>query len=141
MIAMRADEKDIFLTDRQVEVLKLKKKGMSQADIARKMKTTRGNICIIEGTANKNIAKAKNTMKLFKALEAPVWVTVPAGKDLYEIPEMIFKEADKKGIKVLIDSAMVIVKIKTELPDKVHRRVTLDDIDISADELGNVTVY
>jgi Tfx family DNA-binding protein len=138
---MRADEKDIFLTDKQVEILKLKKKGLSQADIARKLKTTRGNICIIEGTALKNIEKAKNTLKLFKTLEAPVWVTIPAGVDLYEVPEMIFKEADRKRIKVVVDAAMVIVKIKTELPEKIRGRITLDDVDISADEFGNLTVY
>ncbi len=141
MVAMRSDEKDIFLTDKQIEILKLKKKGLSQADIARKLKTTRGNICIIEGTAQKNIEKAKNTLKLFKTLEAPVWVTIASGMDLYEVPAMLFKEADKKRIKVAVDAAMVIVKIKTEVPDKVRGRITLDDIDISSDEAGNITVY
>jgi HTH-type transcriptional regulator, fmd operon transcriptional regulator len=141
MVAMRSDEKDIFLTDKQIEILKLKKKGLSQADIARKLKTTRGNICIIEGTAQKNIEKAKNTLKLFKTLEAPVWVTVASGMDIYDVPGLLFKEADKKHIKVAIDSAMVIVKIKTEVPDKVRGRITLNEIDISSDEVGNITVY
>ncbi len=141
MVAMRSDEKDIFLTDKQIEILKLKKKGLSQADIARKLKTTRGNICIIEGTAQKNIVKAKNTLKLYKTLEAPVWVTISSGMDLYEVPAMLFKEADKKRIKVAVDAAMVIVKIKTEVPEKVRGRITLNEIDISSDEAGNITVY
>jgi HTH-type transcriptional regulator, fmd operon transcriptional regulator len=141
MVAMRSDEKDIFLTDKQIEILKLKKKGLSQADIARKLKTTRGNICIIEGTAQKNIEKAKNTLKLFKTLEAPVWVTIASGMDIYDVPGLLFREADKKHIKVAVDSAMVIVKIKTEVPDKVRGRITLNEIDISSDEAGNITVY
>ena len=141
MVAMRSDEKDIFLTDKQIEILKLKKKGLSQADIARKLKTTRGNICIIVGTAQKNIEKAKNTLKLYKTLEAPVWVTIASGIDIYDVPGLLFKEADKKHIKVAVDSAMVIVKIKTEVPDKVRGRITLNDIDISSDEAGNITVY
>ncbi len=141
MVAMRSDEKDIFLTDKQIEILKLKKKGLSQADIARKLKTTRGNICIIEGTAQKNIEKAKNTLKLYKTLEAPVWVTIATGMDLYEVPAMLFKEADKKHIKVAVDAAMVIVKIKTEVPEKVRGRITLNEIDISSDDAGNITVY
>ncbi len=90
---MREDEKDTLLTGRQIEVLKLKRKGLSQADIARKLKTTRGNISTIENTALKNIEKAEKTLKLYRALEAPVWMTVPSGTDLYEIPQMIFKEA------------------------------------------------
>jgi HTH-type transcriptional regulator, fmd operon transcriptional regulator len=137
---MREDEKDLFLTDKQIEILKLKKKGMTQADIARSLKTTRGNICIIENTALKNIEKAKNTIKFYRAMEAPIWLTIPGGTDLYDIPEKIFKAADKKRIKISVDSAMVIVKLKTEAPDRINGRLTNDDIDISVDEHGNLTI-
>jgi HTH-type transcriptional regulator, fmd operon transcriptional regulator len=138
---MREDEKDTLLTGRQIEVLKLKRKGMSQADIARKLKTTRGNISTIETTAMKNIAKAEKTLKLYRALEAPVWMNIPTGTDLYEIPQMIFKEADRKKIKISIDSASVIVRLKANAPDRIEHRVTSGDINVSVDESGNVTIY
>ena len=137
---MREDEKDIFLTDKQIEILRLKKKGLSQADIARSFKTTRGNICIIENTALKNIEKAKNTLKFYKALEAPIWLTLPAGTDLYDIPEKLFKAADRKRIKIAIDSAMVVVKLKTEAAEKIHGRLTVDEIDVAVDDYGNICV-
>jgi HTH-type transcriptional regulator, fmd operon transcriptional regulator len=138
---MREDEKDTHLTGRQIEVLKLKRKGLSQADIARKLKTTRGNISTIETTAQKNIAKAEKTLKLYRALNAPVWITVPSGTDLYEIPQLIFKEADRRKIKISIDSATVIVRLKASAPDRIEHRVTSGDINISVDENGNVTIY
>ncbi|HEY3274707.1 MAG TPA: Tfx family DNA-binding protein [Methanocella sp.] len=138
---MREDEKDTLLTGRQIEVLKLKRKGLSQADIARKLKTTRGNISTIETTALKNIAKAEKTLKLYRALEAPVWMTVPGGTDLYEIPQMIFKEADRKKIKIGIDSATVIIRLKTNAPDRIAHRITTGDVSVSVDESGNVTIY
>jgi Tfx family DNA-binding protein len=138
---MREDEKDTLLTGRQIEVLKLKRKGFSQADIARKLKTTRGNISTIETTALKNIAKAEKTIKLYRALEAPVWMTVPSGTDLYEIPQMIFKEADRKKIKIGMDSATVIIRLKTDAPDRIAHRVTSGDVNVSVDEQGNVTIY
>jgi Tfx family DNA-binding protein len=137
---MREDEKSLFLTDKQIEILRMKKKGMSQADIARAFNTTRGNICIIENTALKNIEKAKNTIKFYRAMEAPIWLTVPGGTDLYDIPEIVFKAADKKRIKISVDSAMVIVKLKTEAADRIHGRLTNDDIDISVDAHGNLTI-
>ncbi|HTX43568.1 MAG TPA: Tfx family DNA-binding protein [Methanocella sp.] len=137
---MRADEKNLFLTDKQIEILRMKKKGMSQADIARAFKTTRGNICIIENTALKNIEKAKNTLKFYRAMEAPIWLTIPGGTDLYDIPEKVFKAADKKRIKIPIDSPAVIVKLKTEAADRIHGRLTNDDIDISVDIHGNMAV-
>ncbi len=137
---MRTDEKNLFLTDKQIEILKMKKKGMTQADIARALKTTRGNICIIENTALKNIEKARNTIKFYRAMESPIWLTIPGGTDLYDIPEMIFKAADKKRIKISVDSAMVIVKLKTEAADRIHGRLTNDDIGVSVDTHGNITI-
>jgi hypothetical protein len=137
---MGDDKKSMFLTDKQVEILRMKKKGMSQIEIARELKTTRGNICIIQKTALKNIEKAKQTIKFYRAMEAPVWVTIPAGTDLYSIPDKVFKAADRKRIKTSVDAAMIIVIVKTEALDKVHGRLTTDDIDISVDERGKVIV-
>jgi hypothetical protein len=133
-------KKSMFLTDKQVEILRMKKKGMSQADIARELKTTRGNICIIESTALKNVEKAKSTIKFYRAMEAPVWVNIPAGMDLYSIPEKVFKAADRKRIKISLDAAMIVVKVKTEALDRVHGRLTVDDIEISVDEHGKLAI-
>ncbi|CAJ36873.1 Tfx family DNA-binding protein [Methanocella arvoryzae] len=137
---MRADEKDMLLTSKQIEVLRMKKKGMTQAEIARQLKTTRGNICIIESTALKNVEKARNTLKFFKAMEAPVWITVAPGTDLYDVPPLVYKEADRKKIKIALDSAMIVVKLKTEAQDRIQHRVTVGEIDVSVDEQGNVNI-
>jgi HTH-type transcriptional regulator, fmd operon transcriptional regulator len=137
---MRKKESATFLTDRQVEILKMKKKGMTQADIAKIEKTTRGNICIIEKTALRNVERATNTIKLYKTLEAPVWLTIAVGTDLLDVPKMVFKAADKKRVKISIDSAMIIVKLKTQVPYKMHGRLITNEIDISADQHGNLTI-
>jgi len=137
---MREKENKTFLTDKQIAILKMKKKGMTQAAIARSKKTTRGNICIIEKTALRNVERANNTIKFYKALEAPIWLTVPLGTDLLDVPKMIFKAADKKHIKISIDSAMIIVKLKTQVPYKMHGRLITSEIDVSSDEHGNLTV-
>jgi Tfx family DNA-binding protein len=137
---MSERETKTFLTDKQIAILKMKKKGMSQADIARSKKTTRGNICIIEKTALRNIERANNTIKFYKALEAPISLTIPVGTDLYDIPKKIFKAADKKRIKISVDAAMIVVKLKTQVPYKMHGRLITNEIDISADEHGTLTI-
>lgn len=129
-----------FLTDRQVEILKMMKKGMKQSDIAKVKKTTRGNICIIEKTALRNVERANNTIKLYKTLQAPIWLTIPVGTDLLDIPKMIFNVADKKRVKIAIDSVMIVVKLKTEVPYKMHGRLITNEIDISANEHGDLTI-
>jgi Tfx family DNA-binding protein len=139
-IGMKEKENKTFLTDKQIAILKMKKEGMSQADIARIKKTTRGNVCIIEKSALRNIERANNTIKFYKALEAPISLTIPEGTDLYDIPKKIFEPADKKGIKISADGAMIVVKLKTELRHKMRGRLITDDIEISADENGNLTI-
>ncbi len=133
------DKKNMFLTERQVLVLKLKKNGMSQAEIARKLKTTRGNICTTEKLALKNVEKAKNTLKFYRAIESPANLTIPEGTDLYDVPEMVFDIADKKQIKML-DEATIIVKLKTEAADRLRGRLAIDNIDLSVDEHGNLII-
>ena len=127
---MREKENKTFLTDKQIAILKMKKKGMSQADIARSKKTTRGNICSIEKTALRNIERANNTIKFYKALEAPISLTIPVGTDLYDIPKKIFTAADKKRIKISVDAAMIVVKLKTQAPYKMRGRLITRGIGI-----------
>jgi Tfx family DNA-binding protein len=137
---MKRKDNETFLTDRQVEILTMRKKGLTQADIAKIKNTTRGNICIIEKTALRNVERANNTMKFYKTLEAPISLTIPVGTDLLDIPKMILKTADKKRIKISIDSAMIVVKLKTQVPYKMHGRLVTNEIDVSADEHGNLII-
>jgi hypothetical protein len=137
---MKRKDNETFLTDRQVEILTMRKKGMTKAQIAKIKKTTRGNICIIEKTALRNVERANNTIKFYKTLEAPISLTIPVGTDLLDIPKVIFKAADKKRIKISIDSAMIVVKLKTQVPYKMHGRLVTNEIDVSADEHGNLII-
>jgi len=137
---MKRKDNETFLTDRQVEILTMRKKGLTQADIAKIKNTTRGNICIIEKTALRNVERANNTIKFYKTLEAPISLTIPVGTDLLDIPKMILKTADKKRIKISIDSAMIVVKLKTQVPYKMHGRLVTNEIDVSADEHGNLII-
>jgi Tfx family DNA-binding protein len=82
----------------------------------------------------------KDTLLTGRQIEV-LRMTVPSGTDLYEIPQMIFKEADRKKIKIGMDSATVIIRLKTDAPDRIAHRVTSGDISISVDDSGNVTIY
>ena len=49
--------KDTLLTDRQKEVIRYRKKGMTQQQIADRLGTSKANICTIEKSANENIRR------------------------------------------------------------------------------------
>ncbi|ELY92842.1 transcriptional regulator [Natrialba hulunbeirensis JCM 10989] len=89
-----------ILTDRQAQVLALRERGISQADIAAALGTSRANVSSIEASARENVEKARETVAFAEALRAPVRVRVPTGTDLYDVPNLVYDACDDAGVKV-----------------------------------------
>ncbi|TYL38632.1 RNA polymerase subunit sigma-70 [Natronococcus pandeyae] len=88
------------LTHRQAQVLVLRERDVSQADIADALGTSRANVSSIEASARENVAKARETVAFAEALRAPVRVRVPEGTDLYDVPQLVYEACDEAGVKV-----------------------------------------
>ena len=94
------DAETSVLTHRQAQVLALRERGVSQADIADALGTSRANVSSVESSARENLEKARETVAFAEALRAPVRVRVPAGTDLYDVPQLVYDACDEKGVKV-----------------------------------------
>ncbi|RKD93317.1 Tfx family DNA-binding protein [Halopiger aswanensis] len=94
------DPDSSVLTHRQAQVLALRERGISQADIAEALGTSRANVSSIESSARENLEKARETVAFAEALRAPVRVRVPAGTDLYDVPDLVYEACDEAGVKV-----------------------------------------
>ncbi|WP_049920240.1 Tfx family DNA-binding protein [Halobiforma nitratireducens] len=88
------------LTYRQAQVLALRERDISQADIAAELGTSRANVSSIEASARENLEKARETVAFAEALRAPVRVRVPEGTDLYDVPNQVYEACDEAGVKV-----------------------------------------
>ncbi|SDR40344.1 Tfx family DNA-binding protein [Natronobacterium texcoconense] len=88
------------LTYRQAQVLALRERDISQADIADELGTSRANVSSIESSARENLQKARETVAFAEALRAPVRVRVPEGTDLYDVPDLVYEACDEAGVKV-----------------------------------------
>ncbi|MXV61375.1 Tfx family DNA-binding protein [Natronorubrum sp. JWXQ-INN-674] len=88
------------LTYRQAQVLALRERDVSQADIADSLGTSRANVSSIESSARENLEKARETVAFAEALRAPVRVRVPEGTDLYDVPQLVYRACDEQGVKV-----------------------------------------
>lgn len=88
------------LTHRQAQVLALRERGISQADIADALGTSRANVSSVESSARENLSKARETVAFAEALRAPVRVRVPTGTDLYDVPQLVYEACDEQGVKV-----------------------------------------
>lgn len=88
------------LTRRQAQVLALRERDHSQAQIAARLGTSRANVSSVEGSARDNLTKARETVAFADALHAPVRVTVSAGTDLYDVPQLVYEACDDASVKV-----------------------------------------
>ena len=131
---------DSVLTRRQAEVLAFRERGVSQADIAEKLGTSRANVSSVESSARENIANARETVAFAEALSAPVRVTVEAGTDLYDVPNMVYSACDEAGVKVNRTAPEVMRLVGEAAGDAVHGREVRRDITVSVTGDGTVQV-
>ena len=134
------DEDASVLTRRQAEVLALREEGISQADIAESLGTSRANVSSVESSARENVAKARETVAFAEALSAPVQVTVEAGADLYDVPNMVYSACDEADVKVNRTAPEVMRLVGDAAGDAVHGREVRRDITVSVTSDGTVRV-
>jgi Tfx family DNA-binding protein len=127
-----------LLTVEQKKVLKLRDEGYTQREIAQILGTSRANISTIEKRARLNLEKAKATIKEYSILLAPVRVRIKKGVDVINIPKLIFRQADKRGIKVRLNSLDLIARINAEKKDKIENRVIAEDFEVYIAKNGEI---
>jgi Tfx family DNA-binding protein len=130
--------KDGLLTDRQKEVLRYRKQGMTQQEIADIISTSKANVCTIEKSAMENIRRAKETLDFLYTLDAIPLCLIPSGTDLFDVPSMIFAEAEKQNIKVKYDTISLINLLREARPQAYSARYICEDIQVYITEKGEL---
>jgi Tfx family DNA-binding protein len=134
------DGAESLLTERQLQVLQLRKAGRSQQEIADVLGTTRSNISILEKRAHQNIHRAEQTLRQWMMIKAPISLKVKEGTDVFDLPKMIFDAADQRSIELPVTSLDIIVQLRRKSPQLFRKRAILKDIDVYVTEDGELLV-
>ena len=127
-----------LLTGRQKEVLRYRKQGLTQQQIADIIHTSKANVCTIEKAAYENIEKAKETLEFLYTLDATHLCTIKNGTDLFDAVGEIYGEAEKLRIKVRYDSISLINRLKEANPGKFKGRFVREDVEVYINEDGDL---
>ncbi|RMF91693.1 MAG: Tfx family DNA-binding protein [Methanobacteriota archaeon] len=130
--------RDSFLTERQIEMLRLRRQGLSQSEIARRIGTTRANVSATLKTAEENMRKAENTLRLWNMLNAHIWLVVERDTDLNDLPRMIYQRASEEDVWVNLDTPSLIGEIQRSCRNKIRGRRVVREIEIVITEEGDV---
>ncbi len=96
-----------LFTKLQLQVLKLRSKGLSLREVAEKIGTTRQNIQVAEKRARNNIRLAEETLLIYKLITSPLKIRIDAGTHLVDIPRIVIGKADESGVKVRADFTLI----------------------------------
>lgn len=124
-----------------MKVLELRAKGLSQAEVAQKLETSRANICSLEKRANRNIKRAKNTLKMAKRARAPVRITIEVNEDILDSVEEFFSKADEADIHVSLDTPELISKLREKAGDRLEGRRASGEIELNLTHQGKVLIF
>ena len=133
--------KDTFLTKAQLRVLELRARGLTQTEVARKLKTSRANVCILEHRARENIRRAQETLRLAAKIQSPVTIKIKPNEDIFIVSKRLFRAADRVKIRVRMDSPRLIARIREMAGNKLRGRMATDQIELVLTADGDVLVY
>lgn len=134
------DAEENLLTRRQAEVLVMREHGFEQEVIAGWLGCSRANVSSIEGSARRNIDRAHETVSFAELLAAPVRVDLPAGLDLYDVPDRIYKACDDHGIKVGHGAPELIRLVREGAPTHLEQGTIIEAVAVRIAGDGSVRV-
>lgn len=126
-----------LLTPRQWEVLRFRSQGLTQTEVAAKLKVTREDICIIEHRAWLKISEAKATLVGLREMATKSRVFVPSGASIYEATAEILQRADLLGVKLPISSYDILAAIRSKCRGRIrgHHLVSAINVEIGSSGL------
>jgi Tfx family DNA-binding protein len=129
-----------LLTDRQIQVLKLRSRGITQERVARQLKTTRENVSILESRARRNIKKAKATIEILEDLGMATRITIKPETPVLEISKIILKKADDANVRLQLDCVDLLEKIKIKAKNKIKAKKVVQPISVVLLPYGDLLV-
>ncbi len=127
-----------LLTDRQKEVLRYRKNGLTQQQIADIIQTSKANVCTIEKAAFENVQKAKETLEFLYTLDATHLCTINTGEDLLDAAKKIYGEAEAINIKVKYDTITLVNRLRESNPERFKARFVREDVEVYINSEGDL---
>jgi Tfx family DNA-binding protein len=130
--------KNSLLTDRQMEVLRYRRQGLTQQQIADIIGTSKANVCTIEKSALDNVHRSRETLHFLYTLDAQLLCVIRPGTDLLVAPEQIYQAANIRDVKVRYDTIGLINLLQESVPERVQARFVKEEIRVYLNDEGEV---
>ena len=116
-------------------MMKLRSTGLTQAQVAKRLRTTRENVTIIEHRAHENLRAAKATIAAIEQLSGSKELVIPSGVSIFEATSMILRRADVLRIKVKMNADSILATLRTKRKGSIrgHHLIAVVRVRINSD--------
>ncbi|MGA8855736.1 MAG: Tfx family DNA-binding protein [Candidatus Bathyarchaeia archaeon] len=129
-----------LLTQRQWQVMRLRATGLTQREVAKRLRTTRENVSIIEHRAHRNLRTAKATLATLEQLSESRELIIPTGTSIFEATSMILLRADVLRIKVKMSADSILAAIRSKCKGRIRRHHLTAVVKIRISEDGAIII-
>ena len=128
------------LTAKQWQVMRLRATGLTQTQVARRLRTTRENVSIIEHRAHENLRAAKATLEALEQLSDSRQLIIPSGTSVFEATSMILRRGDILRVKLNIDADSILALLRSRCKGRIRGHHLTSVIRVQISEDGSVTI-
>lgn len=129
-----------FFSQKQLKVLRLRAKGLTQLETASELGTTRANVSMIEWRARRKLERAKQTLKVYEALQSSHTLIIDKGTKLADIPPIVLHKGDKLKIHIRSDLVEIVRLVRALKPNCVEDGKLTRNIIFRINERGKLDV-
>jgi Tfx family DNA-binding protein len=100
--------------------MRLRSAGLTQAQVAKRLRTTRENVTILERRARENLRAAKATLAAVEQLSGSKEFVIPSGVSIFEATSMILRRADVLRIKVKMNADSILASLRAKCKGRIR---------------------
>ncbi len=108
-----------FLTPRQIQIVRMRKAGLKQSEIASRLGTTRQNIAILERRALEKIEQAAITLQMLEAEGAVCIADIQSGTHILDAVRVLIEKADADGIRLKGNMVDLVSWFKSNMEENI----------------------
>lgn len=126
------------LTERQVQVLELRERGLTQQEVADRIDTTASNVSAVERNARKNIEQARRTLECARVIRTAARFRVAAGTPFDDLVARVYDLGDEHDLHVDYRKPELYAHLYETLEGRVHDGQTTTPVELGLAHDGAV---
>jgi hypothetical protein len=121
-------------------VVKLRSAGLTQAQVAKRLRTTRENVTLLERRANENLKAAKATLAAVEGLSGSKELVIPSRTSIFEATSMVLLRADILRIKVKMNADSILGALRSKRKGRIRGHHLIAPIRVKINADGSLTI-